>query len=74
MIEKTFRETEQRMTSASQGENSQQARIWIGETTAHSWDTLVMTAINFKELKVGKLFTKLYLSTSYMLFVRQYII
>ena len=35
-----------------QGENAQQARIWIGETTAHSWETLVMTAINFKELKV----------------------
>ena len=42
----------QRTTSVSQGENSQQARIWIGETTAHSWETLVMTAINFKELKV----------------------
>ena len=53
-VVETLPRNTQRTTSASQGENShgQQARIWIGETTAHSWETLVMTAINFKELKV----------------------
>ena len=30
----------------------QAKKIWIGQTTAHSWETLVMAAINFKELKV----------------------
>lgn len=36
--------------SVSQADN--QKKIWIGQTTAHSWETLVMIAINFKELKV----------------------
>ena len=42
---------DKRSASISQPENAQ-AKIWIGQTTAHSWETLVMTAINFKELKV----------------------
>ena len=29
-----------------------QRKIWIGQTTAHSWETLVMTTVKFKELKV----------------------
>ncbi len=30
----------------------QRNKIWIGQTTAHSWETLVMATIKFKELKV----------------------
>ncbi len=29
-----------------------QRKMWIGQTTAHSWETLVMTTIKFKELTV----------------------
>jgi hypothetical protein len=43
---------DKRLTSIAHPENAAQAKIWIGQTTAHSWETLVMTAINFKELKV----------------------
>ncbi len=44
-------------TSSSTGQSAssdQQAarKIWIGQTTAHSWETLVMTTLKFKELKV----------------------
>jgi hypothetical protein len=39
-----------RRTSVAQVEN--QAKIWIGQTTAHSWETLVMIAFKFKELNV----------------------
>ena len=27
------------------------AKTWIGKTTAHSWETLVLFALHFKELK-----------------------
>eukprot|EP00095_Tigriopus_kingsejongensis_P008238 maker-scaffold230_size244653-snap-gene-0.11 protein:Tk08238 transcript:maker-scaffold230_size244653-snap-gene-0.11-mRNA-1 annotation:"PREDICTED: uncharacterized protein KIAA1109-like isoform X7" len=42
--------SKEKRVSISQVEN--QKKIWIGQTTAHSWETLVMIAINFKELKV----------------------
>jgi hypothetical protein len=38
---------------ASISTTEQQARkIWIGQTTAHSWETLVVTTVKFKELTV----------------------